>query len=167
MLFGKVIGSLPGERKHRDAKVFGRWAFKNPELTMLRGILNALVHDIKTDTFEAVAMIDPKLKTIGGFMQATVSASARLPCGEVRRGFVVLCRDNLVGEVMSFIAQPSSSGGAHEVVVQLQSYMPAEVSDTFRLEGPVLFLDAHLVLAPLPWAVERRGVVRVILPALP
>ena len=73
------------------------------------------------------------------------------------------CRGNLVGEVMAFFANDEDS----EVTAQIQQYTMTDDSQTWRVEGPVIFPLAADILATMLWAPFGRGVVRVILPAMP
>ena len=91
------------------------------------------------------------------------ASSATLPCGEVRRGQVVLCCDSSVGEVMSFMENE-----AGDIVVHLHMFTPcSDVPKAFHKNGPIAFRAASDVIAKLTWAIHRAGVVRVILPHLP
>ena len=162
LYIGKAISSLPGERKHRAAKAYGRFAFKTPEKTIVYSMLNEMAHSIRTENFKAARMIKPVIKTFGS-LQVLAATSASLPAGEVRRGDVVLCSGNVVGEVMAFFANDEDS----EVTAQIQQYTMTDDSQTWRVEGPVIFPLAADILATMLWAPFGHGVVRVILPAMP
>ena len=91
------------------------------------------------------------------------ATSATLPCGEVSRGKVVLCRDSSVGEVLGFMENDSG-----DIVVHLSMFTAcSDDRKTFQQGGPIEFRDASDVIAKLTWAIFRRGFVRVILPHLP
>ncbi len=90
------------------------------------------------------------------------ATSATLPCGQVTRGKVVLCRDSSVGEVLGFMENE-----AGDIVVHLHMFTPSDDPKAFQKDGPAAFRDASDIMAKLTWAVLHRGVVRVILPHLP
>ena len=161
---GKVIGCLPGERKHRRAKAFGRWSFRTPEKSILIAMLNDLAQHIEGREFRPVFLHAPKPRTLG-LLSVLAATSATLPCGEVSRRKVVLCRDSSVGEVLGFMQNE-----AGDIVVHLHMFTPcSDDPKAFQKGGPIAFRDASDIIAKLTWGMlsRVRGVVRVILPHLP
>ena len=159
---GKVIGCLPGERKHRRAKAMGRWAFKNPEWSILVGMLNEMAQHFGGRETRAVFLHNPTPQALG-LLSGFAATSATLLCGEVSRGKVVLCRDSSVGEVLGFMENK-----AGDIVVHLRLFTPCQNDlKSFQKGGPIGFRNGFDIVAQLTWATLRRGVVRVILPHLP
>ena len=158
---GKVIGCLPGERKHRRAKAVGRWASRHPEKNIVNGMLNEIVHNIDSRSFAAFYLHEPQWRSFG-FLSVLAASTATLPCGEVNRGMLVLCRDSSVGEVLAFM-----DDGSGNIVVQLHMLTRTDDPKTFRQHGFNDFRDADAIVAKLTYYRFSREAVRVILPHLP
>ena len=154
---GKMIGCFPGERKHREAKAEALWGFRNIEVTVTNSMVNNLCNDaIQTDAFHPIRMVSPQNTGIEGLMR---SSSARLPCGEVSRGDVVLLTDQQVGEVLGFWLDTDSN-----CIVQIQCYTRGDDESSWQCVGDIVWLEACNVLDALTWAFRRPGLIRILLP---
>ena len=159
---GKVIGCLPGERKHRRAKAYGRFSFRTPEKSILIAMLNEMAQHIGGRELRAIFLHEPRSTTLGR-LSVLAATSATLPCGDVSRRKVVLCCDSSVAEVLGF-----TENDAGDIVVHLHTFTPCRGDPkSFQKSGPIAFRDASDIVAKLTWAMLRPGVVRVILPHLP
>ena len=115
---GALLSCFPTERKRRTVKSAALHVFRHYEHTVLLDMLNVHIDYFSDETvYEEMCLRPPLRRWQHEGLALLRSETAQLPCGEVRKGDLVLCRNGEVAEVLAFW----TSAGVQIATAQLLS----------------------------------------------
>ena len=159
---GALLSCFPTERKHRTVKSAALHVFRHYEHTVLLDMLHVHIDYFSDETvYEEMCLRPPLRRWQHEGLTLLRSETAQLPCGEVRKGDLVLCRNGDVAEVLAFW----TSAGVQIATAQLSSLSRTAHASTWHMDSRiVMFAEVAEIVDTLMWALQRPGVIRVILP---
>ena len=155
---GKLLSCFPTERKHRSTKQKALHVFRHYESTVLKDLVHEQFQRILQEVkFAPEYMIKASAVDDSGLSRAT---AAKLLCGEVHAGDLVLFHDGRAAWVDAFWEANST------ILCQTRLLMADTAPSSFVAPNgeETFFAPVSLVRSALPWAAKDAGVYRVCLP---
>ena len=157
----KILSCFVTERKHKEVKSIGTWAFNKYEQTVLKGMLRKQVGALADDSvFDVEAMVQPQFHRLKDVSIERATA-ARLPCGQISRGDIVACWPRSVAQVVVFVSSPGLPG----IFVQATRFVATgSLTDWVRQDTVCECFPASHIVSALMYTDRGGGIVRVLPP---
>ena len=159
----KILSCFVTERKHKDVKKSGTWAFNRYEQTVLKSMLFKQVGALGDDSVYALeSLVNPQLDKIKGVHLSRATA-ARLTSGDIRRGDIVACSPRSVAQVVVFVSSPDLPC----IFVQAHRFSPTtSETDWVRQDTVCECFPASQLVSAVMYTDRGGGIIRIVPPVV-